>query len=405
MLASRTAVLGRRGGAPLRRVGDLARPRQPRVISRRETLLLATFVVALYSARRIHLALLTLRANHKASLALPLLPASSAGTTHRRRRSAAPPPTPSSASSTSRRPTTRRCRRAALGELRARWVVRWPRAASSPPPSAARSATPSRSTVSPRARRRRDRRRRRRPSGGGPSDGRASPSAAVATAEAVRALTADNIARLKSVSQKEAVAFQLSGSEALMAAARLARVNTGKPLIITFGGGAHGWGDGVAAEGLALGEERYACDVLTLTEQCETTAHVLYHRRDEIAAVIVNPLAGVLADADAAEGGAKKGGGGGGRRVAAAAARRRATAAVCRSCSTSRVRLPAGARRRAGALRRRRRRRVLRQGARRRPPLGALCGPAWLLQTRSPTCRSAPPSASREATASSATRR
>ena len=99
----------------------------------------------------------------------------------------------------------------------------------------------------------------------------------MATAEAVRALTADNIARLKSVSQKEAVAFQLSGSEALMAAARLARVNTGKPLIITFGGGAHGWGDGVAAEGLALGEERYACDVLTLTEQCETTAHVLYH--------------------------------------------------------------------------------------------------------------------------------
>ena len=43
------------------------------VISRRETLLLATFVVALCSARRIHLALLTLRANHKASLALPLL--------------------------------------------------------------------------------------------------------------------------------------------------------------------------------------------------------------------------------------------------------------------------------------------------------------------------------------------
>ena len=74
MLASRTAVLG-----PSRRrtlfvawaislvLVNLA------VISRRETLLLATFVVALCSARRIHLALLTLRANHKASLALPLL--------------------------------------------------------------------------------------------------------------------------------------------------------------------------------------------------------------------------------------------------------------------------------------------------------------------------------------------
>ena len=217
----------------------------------------------------------------------------------------------------------------------------------------------------------------------------------MATAEAVRALTADNIARLKSVSQKEAVAFQLSGSAALMAAARLARA-TREAADHHLGGGAHGWGDGVAAEGLALGEERYACDVLTLTEQCETTAHVLYHRRDEIAAVIVNPLAGVLADADAAEGGAKKGGGGGGgygewlRRLRAA----------CDGCGVPLVFDESGC----GFL-------LGRGGAQAHFDvvadavcygkalggglLGALCGPAWLLQNSSPTCRSAPPSASR----------
>ena len=387
MLASRTAVLGpswRRtlfvAWAISLVLVNLA------VISRRETLLLATFVVALCSARRIHLALLTLRANHKASLALPLLSRLFGWN------NTSPSPLRRAASDTELclldQPTTDELvgrRRAALGELRARWVVRWPRAneLAAALCGAQRDAIPL-DCVPAAAPAAADGGGGGGPSGGGPSDGRASPSAAVATAEAVRALTADNIARLKSVSQKEAVAFQLSGSEALMAAARLARVNTGKPLIITFGGGAHGWGDGVAAEGLALGEERYACDVLTLTEQCETTAHVLYHRRDEIAAVIVNPLAGVLADAD--EGGAKKGGGGGGgygewlRRLRAA----------CDGCGVPLVFDESGC----GFL-------LGRGGAQAHfdvvadavcygkalgggLPLGALCGPAWLLQNSEP---------------------
>eukprot|EP00908_Phaeocystis_cordata_P023337 Transcript_5763.p2 GENE.Transcript_5763~~Transcript_5763.p2 ORF type:complete len:396 (-),score=213.56 Transcript_5763:275-1462(-) len=99
---------------------------------------------------------------------------------------------------------------------------------------------------------------------------------------------------------KEVVHFHLSSAEALMAAARLARVNTGKPLLVVFGGGAHGWVDGGAAEGLALGEERYACDVLTLRDQCLATLAVLYLRREEIAAVVVNPICGLLDPAPAA---------------------------------------------------------------------------------------------------------
>ena len=43
------------------------------VLSRFESLAFATGIVALCSARRVYLALLTLQANHKPSLALPLI--------------------------------------------------------------------------------------------------------------------------------------------------------------------------------------------------------------------------------------------------------------------------------------------------------------------------------------------
>jgi len=61
----------------------------------------------------------------------------------------------------------------------------------------------------------------------------------------------------------EQVRFHLSGSAALSSAVLLARVNTGRPMLLVFGGNAHGWTDGVAQEGIALGEVRYACDVIT----------------------------------------------------------------------------------------------------------------------------------------------
>ena len=84
---------------------------------------------------------------------------------------------------------------------------------------------------------------------------------------------------LRRITRKEEVHFHLSGSEALQAAARLVSAHTGRPLLVTFGGAAPGWSDGVMAEGLALGEERYACNVLTLRERCSATLAVLRLRR------------------------------------------------------------------------------------------------------------------------------
>ena len=45
---------------------------------------------------------------------------------------------------------------------------------------------------------------------------------------------------------------------------------------------------------------RYACDVLTLRDQSTATLALLYLRREEIAAVVVNPLCGLLAAPPAA---------------------------------------------------------------------------------------------------------
>ena len=60
------------------------------------------------------------------------------------------------------------------------------------------------------------------------------------------ALAADNAARLRALSQKETVHFHLSRPEALQPR-RASSAST--PAIVTFGGGNHGWADGVAAEG------------------------------------------------------------------------------------------------------------------------------------------------------------
>ena len=91
----------------------------------------------------------------------------------------------------------------------------------------------------------------------------------------------------------EVVRFHLSGTEALIAAARLVRTNTGRPLLATFGSAAHGWTDGMAAEGVSLGEERYACDVINLRDMSAATLTLIRMRRDEIAAVLVNPIQGL----------------------------------------------------------------------------------------------------------------
>ena len=61
------------------------------------------------------------------------------------------------------------------------------------------------------------------------------------SASDVSRLAADNRQRLQSISLKAEICFHLSGSAALQAAARLVRVHTGRPLLVTFGGATHGW--------------------------------------------------------------------------------------------------------------------------------------------------------------------
>ena len=102
-------------------------------------------------------------------------------------------------------------------------------------------------------------------------------------AEEVAGLARDNRERLRCISRKEELYFHLRGAEALQVAAQLLRVNTGRPLLVTFGGGAHGWSDGIASEGLALGETRYATNVLTLRARSALSLAILRMRADEIA--------------------------------------------------------------------------------------------------------------------------
>src|SRR5499427_7475177 len=98
---------------------------------------------------------------------------------------------------------------------------------------------------------------------------------------------ADNIARLKAVSQLDEVSFHMSGTEAVMAAVRLARFNTGRKLIVCFSGAYHGWWDGVQP---GLGSERPVDDCLTLKDMHPASLDTIRRRRREIAGVLVNPI-------------------------------------------------------------------------------------------------------------------
>jgi glutamate-1-semialdehyde 2,1-aminomutase len=100
-------------------------------------------------------------------------------------------------------------------------------------------------------------------------------------------LVAENISLLKSISKLDEVSFHMSGTEAVMAAVRLARFNTRKKLIVCFSGAYHGWWDGVQP---GLGSERPISDCLTLKDLHPASLDVLRRRADEIAAVLVNPV-------------------------------------------------------------------------------------------------------------------
>jgi glutamate-1-semialdehyde 2,1-aminomutase len=100
-------------------------------------------------------------------------------------------------------------------------------------------------------------------------------------------IVADNIRILKSISKLDEVSFHMSGTEAVMAAIRLARFNTRRKLIVCFSGAYHGWWDGVQP---GLGSERTIDDCLTLKELNPASLDVLRWRAHEIAAVLVNPV-------------------------------------------------------------------------------------------------------------------
>jgi glutamate-1-semialdehyde 2,1-aminomutase len=100
-------------------------------------------------------------------------------------------------------------------------------------------------------------------------------------------VVAENITVLKSISKKDEVSFHMSGTEAVMAAVRLARFNTRRKLIVCFSGSYHGWWDGVQP---GLGSERDLSDCLTLKDLHPASLDVLRWRAKEIAGVLVNPV-------------------------------------------------------------------------------------------------------------------
>ena len=212
------------------------------VISRYEALAFATFVVALCALRRLRVAVLTLRANHKPSLLLPLLSrltgSLNSSPSHKHALLAAVPQHGPFYRLDRAPPAVAARRAAAMAALRARVVVRWPRASElcSALCGAHREAMPvevelraeGAPDVTPGA---------RKGVWGKAGNKTASPPPRVAApppgsrvesqpaeAMAVHAVRAEAARLLQRLAKKEAVHFYLSGSEALMAAARLCRL-------------------------------------------------------------------------------------------------------------------------------------------------------------------------------------
>ncbi|MGU3326607.1 aminotransferase class III-fold pyridoxal phosphate-dependent enzyme [Methylobacterium mesophilicum] len=95
-----------------------------------------------------------------------------------------------------------------------------------------------------------------------------------------------NVARLKALSGLDEVSFHMSGTEAVMQAARLARYHTGRRRIVRFCGAYHGWWGEVQP---GIGNPVPTRDTLTLADMSDRTLRVLSSRRD-VACVLVNPL-------------------------------------------------------------------------------------------------------------------
>ncbi len=100
-------------------------------------------------------------------------------------------------------------------------------------------------------------------------------------------VVAENVALLREISGKQEVSFHMSGTEAVMAAVRMVRFNTGRKYIVCFSGAYHGWWDGVQP---GLGSERPLTDCLTLKDVHPASLSAIRARAGEIAGVLVNPV-------------------------------------------------------------------------------------------------------------------
>jgi len=100
----------------------------------------------------------------------------------------------------------------------------------------------------------------------------------------------DVIQPLRAISGLDEVSFHMSGTEAVMAAVRLARFNTKRRLVVTFGGAYHGWWDGMQP---GAGNERFTSDVLSVKDMSPASMRLIKARASEIAAVLVSPLQGL----------------------------------------------------------------------------------------------------------------
>jgi len=95
-----------------------------------------------------------------------------------------------------------------------------------------------------------------------------------------------NVKRLREISGLDEVSFHMSGTEAVMQAARLARYHTGRTHLVRFCGAYHGWWGDVQP---GVGNPLTARETYTLADMSDAALRVLRRRKD-IACVLVNPL-------------------------------------------------------------------------------------------------------------------
>src|ERR1700676_2705437 len=95
-----------------------------------------------------------------------------------------------------------------------------------------------------------------------------------------------NVKRLKEISGQDEVSFHMSGTEAVMQAARLARYHTRRAHLVRFCGAYHGWWGDVQP---GIGNPVPARECYTLNDVSDDSLRVLRTRRN-IACVLLNPL-------------------------------------------------------------------------------------------------------------------